>query len=440
VTTELRTKNQAGQLYTSALSSAWRSNLWVGDPSIWLLREPELEEKMLRDADIAHAIGYRRHLISGRQWSLIADEPNDPNGPLACEVGTALLRKIKHFTQARYALARAFFSGSRFAKIEGKVMPLTIGDGKQRNWWVPIRLQDQDKRRYRISAKNENGNLTAHWQQWDVGRAEWRDVTNVEAMDIIRHVYQDDESTLGYGRGLREALGWWWYTKQHVFDESMQAAERHGQGGIVAKIQGLRDAATGMPNTEVAAKWLEQLEKMRSRHAMVMDADDQIESMPANGDGWQLLTELRAELKSSIFTLVLGANLTTGANEGGSYALAEVQENSTEALVQFDRETLEETLTDDLLGSVWWHNHANLAELGLLDSKPRFNIAQEKKTDPLQRAQVAEVANRMGLPLSKAELYEQMGFHPPEDGEDTLKPTIAQPGFAPGLGIGGFRK
>ena len=70
MTSELRLQNQSQNLYVRALSAAYRNNVQIYDPSLWLARDPEAEEKMLRDADIAHAVGYRRHLIAGRNWRL----------------------------------------------------------------------------------------------------------------------------------------------------------------------------------------------------------------------------------------------------------------------------------------------------------------------------------------------------------------------------------
>src|SRR5690606_20606857 len=136
-----------------------------------------------------------------------------------------------------------------------------------------------------------------------------------------------------------------------------------------------------------------------------------------SGEGWQLLTTIREELRTTITTLILGANVTTSASDGGSYALAAVQENSTEALIQYDREVLEETLTDDLLGAIWFLNHANLRELGIEQQKPRFNITQEKREDPVQRANVAQVLNSIGVELSLADVLEQTGFRKPEPDE-----------------------
>jgi len=434
MTTELRTRNASQQLYVRALSAAWRNGVQLYDPSVWLMRDPETEEKMLRDADIAHAVGFRRHLIAGRQWTVVPTFEGSDRAPLATSVATELLKQIKHFTTARLNLARAFFSGARFGRIHGQPRTLRLGDGKPRTWWVPMRIEDVDKRCYRIVPSHNGEQLSGRWQRWDVGAQEWRDETADDAMHTIRHVYQDDQATLGHGRALREALGWWWYAKEHVFQESLQAVARFAQGILTAKVDGARDAGTGLPNQELIRQWTQVLEDLRARHVLVYDSSDTVEVIQPAGEGWQLMQDVRAELRSTIFTLILGANLTTAANEGGSYALAEIQENSTEALVQFDRETLEETLTDDLLGCLWYRNHANLVELGIAEEKPRFSITQEKRQDPLQRAQVAQVLNSMGVELAQQDVLEQTGFRKPEPGEPIItkpEPVPTIPGLSP---------
>lgn len=482
MTTELRLRNQAQQIYVRALSSAWRNGVQLHDPSLWLVREPELEEKMLRDADIAHAVQYRRHLIAGQRWTLLPrversktsglgevgtaqpiTPPNVPGqimpatagalspsplavqpmaapdpGKMAVGIATELMESIRGFTQARLNLARAFFSGARFGYIHGKVKTLTLGDGKPRQWWVPSHIEDRDKRYYRVVPKvnDADGTLSAHWEEWDIVALKFVPVSVERARRTIRHVYQDDQASLGHGHALREALGWWWYAKTHVFEESLTAVERFAQGILAAKIDGIRDAQTGLPNTELIRQWKQVLEDLRARNVLVFDKADDVEFIQMNASGWELLNTIRTELRSTIFTLVLGANLTTGANEGGSYALAQVQENSTEALVQYDREVLEETLTDDLLGCVWYMNHANLNELGIANDMPRFSITQEKREDPKARAEVAQVLNSMGVELSLEDVLEQTGFKRPDVGEDIIKqaPPPASPfGGLPGM-------
>lgn len=425
VTTELRVRNAAQQIYVRALSTAWRNRVQLYEPSTWLTRDPETEEKMLRDGDIAHAVGFRRHLIAGKQWQLQPRHKASPRADLAVAVGTELLQEVERFTEARQNLARAFFSGARFAIIHGEPRVMTIGDGQPRTWWVPTRLEDQDKRLYRIAPMGEGEQLSARWQIWDVASAQWCDIRSTTR--IIRHVYQDDQATLGYGRALREALGWWWYAKEHVFHESLQAVERFAQGIITAKVDGARDAETGLPNEELIRSWVDHLEDMRSRHVLVHDKSDDVAMVPMDGSGWELASTMRQELRSAIFTLVLGANLTTSADKGGSFALAEIQENSTEALIQFDRESLEETLTKDLLGCMWWHNHANMRELGLVQEMPRFSINQEKILDPEVRARVAQLIHGMGVPLATDDLYEQTGFRRPQEGEDQIAGSMPAP-------------
>lgn len=431
--TEIRTQNQAQQQYVRALSMAYRARTQLHDPSLWLLREPELEEKMLRDPDIAHAVQYRRHLIAGREWTVLPKNSSSPRSELACLVATETLSHLRSFTSARLALARAFFSGARFAQIRTKTVSDDIGDGKRRNWIVPDFLIDEDKRSYRIVPHHKDGDqIATHWQRWNVSKADWENVTPDQWDRTVVHIYDDDASSLGYGRALREALGWLWYAKENVFTESLQAVERFSQGIITAKIDGLRDAATNAPNTELARQWVSMLEDMRGRHVLVHDASDAVEIKDASGTGWQMLTAMRDELRNSIMTLVIGSNLSTSANKGGSYALAEVQENSTEALIQYDRQILEQTLTDDLVGFIWRANWANICELGLERDMPRLAIRQSKMADPKERTEAAVQLAGIGLPLAVDDIYEQTGFKKPEDGEELLKPP--QPMAMPSMG------
>ena len=429
---ELRQRNHSQQLFVRALSQAYRNGVQLHDPSIWLLREPEIEEKMLRDADIRHAIGYRRHLIAGRKWSVTPAVENSPRSDMAVHIATELLKKIEHFTRARLNLSRAFFSGARFARIHGESIEMELGDGTTRTWWMPTMLEDQDKRMYRIALDNNEQNvISTHWERWDIERNDFFPLSTEDFQATLRHVYEDDQAALGHGTALREALGWWWYAKTHVFQESLQAVERFAQGIIHARIDGVRDA-DGKPNTQLIAEWTEVLEDLRSRHVLVSDKNDIVEVISGSAEGHQMLSDIRSELRNTIYTLVMGANLTTAASEGGSYALAEVQENSTEALLNYDRETLQEMLSAQLIGYIWRRNWPNLVELGVERERPNFSISSEKILDPKERAAIGEIANRMGVKLSRDDFLDQIGFRIPEEGEETIEPVIL-----PGASVGG---
>ena len=440
MTTELYNRSsQSQQAYVRAISAAYRNVSQLYEPSVWLAKEPEIEEKLLRDADVLQATDYRCKLIAGRQWTLQAANEGDAASTLAVTIGTKLLGRLQRFTQGRYKLARAFLHGQRIARIHGRMVVLTLGDGKPRTWWVPTHLEDVDRRWYRTVPTMQRDSLTAHYERWNITKGDWEPESVEESLRTIRHTYLDEQGNLGFGRGLREALGWLWYTKTHVWHEYVNAAERFGQGMRVLKVNGLRDAGKLLPNEEAVQAALEKISNTRARHDTVIDREDELEIVQPSGEGWQMFRELTAALQQSMVRLILSANLTTGGEEGGSLARAQVQENSTEALVQFDREALEETLTHSLLRAVWHFNYANLVEFGLVEEMPRFNIKQEKLLDPSQRAMVAKTAHEIGLDLAKEDLYEQLGFRKPQDGDEVLEG--AEPGmggaFGGGAGAGG---
>ena len=446
MSTQLIQRNQAAQIYTRALSQIWRSRIGIHDPSLALIQDPDAEAKMLRDADIGQAINLRRHMIAGREWQILPKDQKSPRADLAVAVGTECMNHVRKFTDAMLNLSLAFFSGARFAKIHFKRIRAPIGDGVIRTWFVPWWFEDCDKKTFNvIPHTDEHGNLSAHWERWHVGRAQWEKETDIDAVKTVHHVYNDDQSTLGHGRALREMLAWVWYAKEHVFQESLSAVERFAQGILTAKVSSARNGETGMPNKEVIRAWTQVLEDLRSRHVLVYDKDDDIEVISGSQQGSDLLKDIRAELKSMAVTAILGANLTTTANEGGSYALAEVQENSTESIVQFDRGSLEETLSDSVFKAIWFFNHANIVDMGLVDEEPRIVITKGKEHDPKVRAEVAEILLRNGVSLAKEEIHEQTGFRQPEPGEEVVEGAtqalplggVAETG-APGSGF--FRR
>ena len=438
---ELRMRNASQSQFVNALSGAYRNNIQLHDPSVWNFRDPEVEEKMLRDADIAHSVTIRKHMIAGRDWTVVPKRENSPVADLSVLIGNEALSSVKHFTQARLNLSRAFFSGARHARIITEPRVLKWGDGQERTWLVPVELKDMDKRVFRrVPNTQPDGRIFVTWERWNIGLGKWIPETDYDNLMTIRHTYADSQENLGHGNSLKEAIGWWWYAKEHVFQESLAAVERFAQGVIHAKIDGLRNAGSQKPNTTLITQWKNVLEDMRARHVLVSDKADDVQMMPMDGTGWQMLTDIRNDLRNTIFTLVLGSTLSTATNgETGSFAMAQVHENSTEALIQFDRETLEETLTDDLLGAFWTLNRVNIMELGLWDDKPRFSVKQEKQHDPVLRAQVAAQLLGAGVTLATDDVLDQTGWRKPEDGEDVIVGAVASADPMGGGGFGPFK-
>jgi len=427
MTTEYYNRSHHQERWVRAISQAYKGITQVFEPTVWLHRDPEAEEKMLRSPTIAHAVQQRQAYVAGRSWMLLP-KTDGPAGKLAAKVGTELIEYIKHFTEARSLLARAFFHGARFARIHGEPRTLTLGDGKPRVWWVPVSLEDLDKRAYRIKSDvHDTGEAKAHWERRDFVHDEWVPESRYEALRTVKHTFNDDMNSLGYGRPLREVLGWAWYAEAEILQAALVSCERHAGGTVVMKVDGFRSGGNDHTNEKAFTAYLNAVKKMRSQHTIILDKTDDYEIVPANGEGHQVYDLMLRNLKNQIYTCVLGANLTTSADEGGSYALGRVQENSTEMLIQFDRDALGETLTDDLVGAVWHYNRPNLVELGIADEHPVFSIAQEKREDPTIAAQNAATLNQMGVPLASEDVYEKTGFRQPEEGEEVIAGAVATP-------------
>ncbi len=443
----LNRNNVSQTLFLRALTSTYQQGLQLFDPSEWLDREPELEEKMWRDADIRAAIDLRLNKIV-QDWNLqpagtrlAARSGNKikfaqrPRSLLAVAVGSALLSKVEKFDEARKNLAEAFFHGMSAMRVHMKPVVLTIGDGRERTWMVPVRLEDLDKRYLTMRVhKNDRTDIETHWEEWNIAGGKWNPLTDFEALHTIRHTYNDNQSTLGYGRGLRDALGWWWYAKSHVQQEQLMAVSRFAQGILHARVDGARDA-DNMPNQEVVDAWTDLLVNLQARNILVSDAADNIEVIQGNAEGYQFLQDVVKQLKTTITTLVLGANLPTIAEgDGGSYALGGVQEDTTETLVQFDRGALDGTISDKLLRCIWVRNKANLVEMRLWDERPEFSTVQEKRRDPKDFVEVARGVHDMGADLSQEDVFDKAGLRIPEPGEAVIPGRAEQPAaFPPGM-------
>ena len=59
---------------------------------------------------------------------------------------------------------------------------------------------------------------------------------------------------------------------------------------------------------------------------------------------------------------------------------------------------------------------------------PRFDLTQEKREDPEQRARVGQIAHQMGIPLAQEDFLDQIGFRKVKPGEPVIEGGSAMPG------------
>ncbi|MGE3853616.1 MAG: DUF935 family protein [Planctomycetota bacterium] len=387
---------------------------------------------------IAKAINQRLHYTAACDWYLEA--PDHGSRELIPYFDT-LLRRIEGFSAARLNLSRATIEGTRWARIIGRsgvVNLLGDRDESPQRWWWIEQLADIDKRRLRLDREpaDHHGDNDSDapgdnwfWNLYDPLADEWRRVEHPE--HFIRHTACPDEGSLGYGRSLLESLWFYWRAKTALFGYMCEGAERFAFPWIVARIGAgselNQDPALGSAfpaADERADALIAALEKMRRASVLVLDSEDQVQTVDLSGQGNALILDLVRYVDRCMVELILGASMPTGSGTdtgGGSYARAQVERESTDDLLQFDRESLEDTLTRDLIGALWRYNRPAFAALGLDHlNPPCLRLGRAPRRKPDDAIALIERCARIGVPLLSSEVYDALGFAPPTGTPEVL--------------------
>lgn len=428
-----------GDLYAHALGAAIRG-LRIYDPDYALLQDPDSYAKIRRDAKIAFAIEQRKHLVAGKDWFL---EPasTSPVDRKCAAVLEYLLKKIKRFAASRFNLAEAVIAGSSWAQILGETRVLKAqGDVLPRRWFLVTGIHDVSKLRMRQARDPASTHEDPRWR-WEIYRplaSRWEAIVREH---WVHHVYDEAEETLAYGRGLMEAIYHYWYAKSTALAYGVQYLDRWANGMITAAIDSLRQGAlsTDLPASARAQAWRDELDKMRRGHVLVHDQKDEVKIHDAPRGGWDATLAAINYFDDAITQLILGSILPTGGGgDTGSFARAKVEQDSTDALLAFDKALLEETMTRDVVDLLYRVNRPCLVEIGCVDAEcPSFRIREDKHVDPEKRAGVILQARQAGLQIRQDEAYAQLGFTPPAAGDAVLPPpsqSLAIPGALPGAG------
>lgn len=414
----------ASRLYLSDLERAYTKGREVYDPDYALATDPDVYEVVQRDPTAMHAIQQRKHLVAGSRCRVLPADDEDDNRRAAAIVEKILdkTERLGDFTGSRFHLADAVFRGSSWGIIQGRKMRMRIGKGPAREWWVPTGIRPVDKRRFRQFVAQDG---SVGWQFFSIERRAYEPLGDRRAW-FIRLAYDATEDTLNYGRGLIEVLYHALYAKGKVWAEGLAGLEKWAQGIVDAEIDDLRLGDTSATNEAHVSATLDALMKMRARFVFAHGKDVKVTHHETSGTGHEMVLSMDAALKTEIRTLILGANLPTSATSGGSYALAEVQENSTETLVNFDRQIMGNAITRDLIGLVWRMNAGPLREEGLAEAEPpSFAIVSRISRDANAATAVSTLLNAGVDNLREDEVFEAVGFTPA--GPHDRKLVLARP-------------
>src|SRR3990167_5135156 len=426
-------------LYNRFLSTVYRFRDRIYPQDYAYSKDADVWEIIRRDPRIYQVTNQRLHAVVGRDWHI---EPGD-EGEIHARAAAVLkdaLHCISNFSEARKKLATAVFMGRSFAFIESERKVKILGRERPQAWRIPTRLRDLDMRRYRkapIREQQPDGTerIRVIDQLWSIHRMRYEEITSPEL--FITVIYGDDESRLGYGRGLLDSLYFYSWLKQLVLREGMQGLERWSQGILVGKIDQSREVTTTQTSDNQATELLDVLHEMRSRHVIVVGKDDEIDVKETSGAGHQIVMDLIRYLDESIAGLCMGSVLPFGfASDSGSMASAETESEESDVNIQFDRDKLDEDLTEDLIGWFWKQNKPQIMAAGLGGAAmPRFVTAKEKREDPSKNVEIITKAKSAGIPLVKSEVYEKLGLSEPGPDDEILEGDKPQPQFPFGNGF-----
>lgn len=439
--TTFATSGTSQELLNQALSSAYQSFSRIYDPSVALQREPDIWEKILRDADFAVAINDRLNNVAGREWQFESPTDSDDD-KAAAELATLAFQKIQNFTMARRGLATGAFRGRAFRQITGEriLIAPSIG-GRMLDpmlWWVPTRLKDADPNRFAyrpvrwVDPDSGQEKLRVIAQQWDVVAGRWNDWTNHD--EFVKVIFSDEEGRVGYGRSLVEAAYFYWWFKGIVLKEGVVAIQRWARGLIVAKVDASAAGGTDRTSEDVRDDMLDAIEEGRESHAIAIDKNDTIEQLEPSPEGWKMITESLRIANDAVTRLFAGSLRPTGGggeSASGAKAQAETESDTSEAVRQFDREVIDEAITRDAVSLFWRVNWPNLVKSGLAGAnKPKFRTMQKKARDPMVEAGINASALGAGMPLDADDAYQSIGRKRPKPGDDVIEP---RPAPMPGL-------
>lgn len=434
-------RSPSSRMYGYALNAIWNTGMWLPDPDWALEQDANVWEIVQRDPVIAHAINQRLTSVASIEPGVHPGGPR-PEDKHAAEVCEAAIAEIDGYGESRYQLAKMVMMGRTYGFLGWTRRRLVLA-GHLDNWCVPVSITPIDKRRIQYvptPTRQPDGTTTypLRLQMQRRSDGQWIDLDDDSLRQLIAPRYDDEESRLGYGRGILGAVYFYHYAKGQLLREGLAGITRMARGMPVVTLQKDRMASAGKSNDDRRTAWLNTIQAMDAQGGLVFEEGDTIDVKYPSGEGARATTEMIRYLDEGVTQLILGSVLPTGGgSDVGSNARAEVESESSQVLVQHDRRILDDAYTRTIFDGFWRHNVPQLCRAGIYTArKPKIRSVQESREDPKTIAETAKVILDSGVPLKRAEYYERIGWEMPAPGEDVIE-GIAAPADPFGMG-GGF--
>ena len=419
-TRTINVANANAERYLWDLRSAYYG-IRVWDPDFALQRDPYIFEKMVRDPTVRQCLSDRVRAIAGGGFSVDPPEDAEDADEGVAKIIRSSILGIDNLVAGRVSLAKFVWEGTRHALVEGRRERRPYGDGTVRRWWVPTRLRDINKRRIRV--EYENGVLVRK-----IARVtNLRDTQRVGIFDpfppdrIITAVYEDEESRLGFGRGLADSCYWPFYILWKLYEWALEAAPQWASGITVVSTDTAAIGDTTQDTEDTRDALISAVKNAKARGIIAKGKDDDLEIFHGEGTQTQSLLALAQTCKDDIRMLLTGSKLPSGGggDQTGSMARAEVELEVSEGITQLDSAILDEALTRHLVRPIFKRNAENFRAVGLGDGRcPVFRSGDEKTESHSENAKLIFEGMGAGLKFRKDEAYARIGMSPPTDEDE----------------------
>lgn len=399
----------------------------------------QLATMMRHDADVLMAMKIREYAVTGLEWHVEPEDPENAEHRAEAAALEAAVRRITRLRQMMGHLERAFWYGSTAVSLqyerhvepvigtalsdptkpESDVVTSTIHYGPV--GFLPIHadamawtksgelvirthgFSNAFEPAPRVMTPDGYGVILTEPQRASVVVNKW----GIEAPDFDDALTADRPFA---GTGLRNWLWYDWMNKQHITQTGAHYAERLARGMAIAFYQG--------PEGKAGAQ--ELLKAMSAAYAATAPWDSEIKDailkiVEPTGTGHQIFRELADIAAKRIIKAILHQELVTQTGPTGlGSGVAEAHQNTFDKVVDYDANCLEDSLTVDLLRPLQLINWGHVRNHRLC-----FTLEGDVE-DADAKITRADTLLRNGVELAEQELREIGGFRTPAPGEKTV--------------------
>lgn len=335
-------------------------------------------ELIRNDPAIKHSMHLLSLMVAGEYHEIVAENPEYEQ---QAWIARRALAHTQDLVKARKSLCEhsvLFGLG-----VQRKIYRHVELRGLPGVWTVPDKIVEVDRRRMRIE-RDEDDKTRTYWTIWEqaidkyvvIEDRNWTSgYRGPTVQDFIFYIH-DYEETNPYFVGFGEVLYGLAYIKKKAMKYWADLAESWSKPMATWFIDSAKAAidaslGSGHPShTQIIEKMHQIIENARARHSVVLDSSYKLEWSEHGSVGQNIISELIAYIDQKIQLLILGAQLTTQAIAGGSYALGQIHRGELQSIVQFNRLREEEVLERQFLYDFYEMNWQQLAMMGLEVPEP----------------------------------------------------------------------